>query len=157
MPPIQFSFEIFSPSHYPAARALWEQTPGVGLSAADEPQAIIRFLARNPGLSLVAMDGHALIGTILCGHDGRRGLIHHLVVAEPHRRQNLGRELVRLGLLGLREAGIDKCHILVFRDNESGQAFWRSVAAVERLELSLFSLDVPTGGFRDRIDYRQNS
>lgn len=130
----------FTESHYPAARALWQRTPGVGLSAADEPDAMARFLRRNPGMSHVAWDGDRLVGTILCGHDGRRGLIHHLVVAESHRRQGLGQQLLQLALAELKRAGIDKCHLLVFRDNATGMHFWRAVAATERTELALFSL-----------------
>jgi ribosomal protein S18 acetylase RimI-like enzyme len=131
----------FEPAHYAAARALWAATPGVGLSRADERVPIEQFLARNPGLSFVATDAGRLVGTVLCGHDGRRGLIHHLVAAGSHRRQGLGRALLRAGLRGLAAQGIDKCHLLVFRDNPEGLAFWRAVAATERTELALYSLD----------------
>lgn len=81
-----------------------------------------------------------MVGTILCGHDGRRGLIHHLVTAQSHRRQGAGRALLRAGLQALRGCGIDKCHLLVFRSNIEGLAFWRAVSAQERTELALFSL-----------------
>ena len=134
----------FEFADYAAARRLWEATPGVGLSDADEPQPIQAFLNRNPGLSFVAIDGQALLGTILCGHDGRRGLIHHLVTAPAARRKGVGRALLRAGLTALRESGIRKCHLLVFRTNAEGLAFWRAVQASERSELALFSLS--TGG-----------
>jgi N-acetylglutamate synthase len=130
----------FAPSDYPAARKLWQATPGVGLSEADEGVPIAQFLSRNPGLSFVAYDGDDLVGTILCGHDGRRGLIHHLVTAESHRRRGLGRQLLRSGLEELRGEGIDKCHLLMFQSNLDGRAFWRAVAATERHELAIFSL-----------------
>jgi len=130
----------FGPADYDAARALWERTPGVGLSAADERAPLERFLRRNPGLSFVAMRQGELAGTILCGHDGRRGLVHHLVTAPAHRRHGVARALLHAGLAALAAQGIDKCHLLVFRDNPGGIAFWRAVAATERLELSLFSL-----------------
>lgn len=129
----------FAPADFAAARALWERTPGVGLSEADDPDGIARFLRRNPGLSFVAIDDSELVGTILCGHDGRRGLIHHLVVAPSHRRRGLGRALLRQGLSALRLEGITKAHLMVFRANESGLAFWRAVG-IERTELSLFSV-----------------
>ena len=145
MPPV---IRLFRPSDDAAARALWAQTPGVGLSRADEPRAIEQFLARNPGLSFVADDNGAIVGTILCGHDGRRGLIHHLVAAESHRRQGLGRARLQSGLAALAAAGIDKCHLLVFQSNEAGLAFWRAVGASERTEIALFSL--PTGN-ADRL------
>jgi ribosomal protein S18 acetylase RimI-like enzyme len=127
-------------SDYDAAFALWKATPGVGLSAADEREPIFRFLERNPGMSFIAESGGRLVGTILCGHDGRRGLIHHLVVAEEHRRRGLAMQLLHAGLQALCSAGIDKCHVLVFRDNEPGAAFWRAARASLREELALFSI-----------------
>ncbi len=135
----------FADSDMAAALALWRATPGVGLSAADEPACLARYLLRNPGLSLVAeADGH-LVGTLLCGHDGRRGLIHHLVAAQGHQRRGIGARLVRAGLQGLRAQGIDKCHLMVFNSNEVGQAFWQAVGAQRRQDLQLFSLETAAG------------
>jgi ribosomal protein S18 acetylase RimI-like enzyme len=128
----------FRDRHYDQAMALWRRTPGIGLSAADEPERA-SFLRRNPGLSFVAVDDGEVTGTILCGHDGRRGLIHHLVVDVRFRRRGLGRTLLSGALDGLRAVGIDKAHLLVFRNNEDGLAFWRRQSA-ERAELALFSI-----------------
>lgn len=135
----------FEPSDYTAARALWERTEGVGLSSADEAHAIHSFLRRNPNLSFVAIEGQ-LIGTVLCGHDGRRGLIHHLVTAPSHRRRGIGTALLRHSLDALRGEGIEKCHLFVFRENTAGAEFWRKVGAEERRTLSLFSLMTDNAG-----------
>ena len=132
----------YEAADYPAARSLWQETPGVGLSEADEQRPIEQYLSRNPGSSFVAYEGEALVGTILCGHDGRRGLIHHLVTAKEFRRRGLGRQLLRAGLQALGAQGINKCHLLVFQSNAEGLAFWRAVAATERKELALFSLSI---------------
>lgn len=129
----------FTPADCAAARTLWERTAGVGLSAADEEPALHRFLHRNPNLSFVAEDKGALVGTILVGHDGRRGLIHHLAVADSHRRLGLGRGLLNAGLAALTATGIQKCHILVFADNAEGRAFWESVGATRRDDLLIYS------------------
>jgi len=136
----------FLPQHILPARALWEKSEGVGLSEADEPQALVAFLERNPRLSLVALQGSAIVGTVLCGHDGRRGLIHHLVVAESHRCRGIGRRLLAGGLAGLRSAGIQKAHLLVFKSNAGGLAFWRSVGAEERTAIALFSVATQNAG-----------
>lgn len=133
----------FDPRDIPAARALWQATPGVGLSAADEPAALAAFLARNPGTSFVAEAQGRIIGTILVGHDGRRGLIHHLAVAEDQRRTGLGRALVEAGLAALHAQGIDKCHLMVFTHNAAGAAFWTALGAARRSELDLYSLPTP--------------
>lgn len=130
----------FLPEDIPAARALWQATPGVGLSAADEPEALAAFLDRNPGTCLVAESGGQITGTILVGHDGRRGLIHHLAVATDSRRRGLGHRLVEAGLAALHDQGIDKCHLMVFTDNAGGAAFWTGIGATRRDELALYSL-----------------
>ena len=130
----------FLPADIAAARDLWQATPGVGLSTADEPAALESFLDRNPGTSFVAESDGRLTGTILVGYDGRRGLIHHLAVAADCGRSGLGRRLVEAGLAALHRAGIEKCHLMVFTDNAEGAAFWASVGAKRRGELALYSL-----------------
>lgn len=130
----------FETADHAQAQALWTSTEGVGLSEADSFENIRRFLERNPGLSFVATDNDQLVATILCGHDGRRGLIHHLAVASSLRRRGLGRKLVQRALAALREDGIQKCHLLVFHDNAPGRAFWSGIGAQERSSLGIFSL-----------------
>lgn len=136
----------FRSEDYEAAVALWKATPGVGMSAADEREPVYRFLQRNPEMSFVAELGGQIVGTVLCGHDGRRGLVHHLVVAEDHRRRGIALQLLRLGLSALHRTGIDKCHILVFQNNHPGLAFWRAARATLRTELLLFSLSTADVG-----------
>jgi ribosomal protein S18 acetylase RimI-like enzyme len=135
----------FEPRHIEDARALWRRSEGVGLSSADEPCALASFLSRNPGLSFVAERDGEVVGTVLCGHDGRRGLVHHLVVSVDRQRQGLGRQLLRRALSALRAAGIDKAHLLVFRSNANGLAFWRAVGAEERRSIALFSMATHNG------------
>jgi ribosomal protein S18 acetylase RimI-like enzyme len=68
-------------------------------------------------LSLVAVHEDAIVGAVLGGHDGRRGLIHHLAVADSARRSGIGKRLLTECLRRLELAGIDKCHVLVFASN----------------------------------------
>lgn len=131
---------VFEPHHYAAARSLWEVTEGVGLSDADSQVGIEQFIERNPGTSFVAIQDNQLVGTILVGHDGRRGLIHHLAVGASVRRQGVGAGLVREGLAALGRAGIQKCHLLVFSNNLAGRAFWQAVGAKHRDSLVIYSL-----------------
>jgi ribosomal protein S18 acetylase RimI-like enzyme len=133
---------------YDAVIALWRVTEGIGLSAADEREAIAAYLERNPGLSRVAVRGGALVGAVMCGHDGRRGYLHHLAVVPAERGRGLGRELAERCLDDLRALGIGKVNIFVYADNEEGQAFWRATGWVGRDDLllmqrSLEALDPP--------------
>lgn len=133
----------FAMSDYEAAYALWSGMDGVGLSGADEAPAIAAYLARNPGTSFVAVDSAgALLGTILGGHDGRRGYIHHLAVAADQRRQGTGRRLVERCLHELAAAGIQKCHLFIYHQNKHGRAFWQAVGWHERYDIQLMSCNL---------------
>jgi ribosomal protein S18 acetylase RimI-like enzyme len=132
------------PRHHPAALALWRASEGVGLGTSDSRERFERFLARNPGTSFGAFRGAELVGTALCGHDGRRGYLHHLAVAPAHRGKGLGRDLVARCLDALAHEGIEKCHLFVFGGNADGLAFWARAGWTERTELRMWSRTVET-------------
>jgi ribosomal protein S18 acetylase RimI-like enzyme len=124
---------------HPAAYALWRRSEGVTVRAADERDAIARYLQHNPGTSFVAYVGEDLIGTILAGTDGRRVIIHHLAVDAAHQGRGIGRALLHASLEALRRRGIEKAMTFVFLANESALGFWRAQGWTQRDELALFS------------------
>lgn len=104
---------------------LWLNTPGMGLNNLDDSRAgIERYLLRNPDTCFVAEQEGNIIGAILCGHDGRRGYIHHTAVAENEQRLGVGTALVNAALSALESEGINKAVLVVFDRNENGNAFW---------------------------------
>ena len=118
---------------------LWSRTQGMGLSEADSGQNIQNFLLRNKGMSFCFEEGGKIIATILCGHDGRRGYIYHVTVAEECRGRGIGRILVEKSLLRLKEEGINKCHLFVFTDNEIGNTFWHTIGWTKREDIFVYS------------------
>jgi ribosomal protein S18 acetylase RimI-like enzyme len=128
-------------SDYAEAYALWSRTEGMGLSDADAPESVARYLSRNPGTSTVAREGDHVVATALAGHDGRRGYLHHVAVDPAFRGRGLGRDVVARSIRLLREAGIERCHLFIFGKNETGQAFWRAVGWRERTDLRIYSRD----------------
>lgn len=118
---------------------LWRSTDGIGLSEADSMTGINSFLRRNPGFSLVAQKGSEIVGAVLCGHDGRRGYLHHLAVRTDFRFQGLGKELVSICLQKLKDEGIDKCHLFVFEENREASKFWTKIGWQIRSDLNLMS------------------
>jgi putative acetyltransferase len=125
---------------FDAVIALWRRTEGVGLNESDTRRAITAFLRRNPRLSFVAEQGGRIIGAVLCGHDGRRGYLHHLAVSKRHRRRGIGRRLVNACLAKLRKAGIQKCNIFIFANNAAGMKFWAHTGWSLRTELRLMQI-----------------
>ena len=136
----------FTEEHIPDALALWRSEEHIGLSDADEPGALVTFLTRSPGMSFVALDAGTLVGACLCGHDGRRGYVHHLAVAPTHRRSRIGAQLLGACLESLQRIGIGKCHAFVFADNPYADLFWEGSGWERRDELVVFSQDIPAGG-----------
>lgn len=136
------------PGDFPAVMAIWQATENIGLSSADNPEALAGFLERNPVLSFVAMAGERQVGAVLCGHDGRRGAIYHLAVASSYRRKGVGKHLVNLCLHSLWEIGIERCHIHVYTQNQAGIDFWQQGGWFLRPELALLSIDVNPNPFQ---------
>lgn len=124
---------------YQQVYSLWESSAGIGLSEADSRENIHQYLSHNPGTSFVAFEGDSLVGAVLCGHDGRRGLLHHLTVKETHQRKGIGKDLVNHCLMALAALNIHKCHIFVFKDNDEGFRFWEKVGWQEREDLAVIS------------------
>lgn len=146
LPGVKPTLREFTVADHPAALGLWQQTEGMGLSAADEPEAIARFLERNPGLSGVAETEGRLVGAVLCGHDGRRGFLYHLAVARECRGTGLGRRLVEHCLAGLKAQGIARCHVVVLPENATGREFWKHLGYYARPELLICSRDLTEDG-----------
>ncbi len=112
---------------YDRVYALWMSCKNMGFNNLDDSrEGVERLLRRNPATSFVALDGDALAGVILSGHDGRRGYIYHMSVAEAYRRQGVGSALVERCLSALKAEGINKAALLVFCRNEAGNAFWEA-------------------------------
>jgi N-acetylglutamate synthase len=121
---------------------LWGQTTGIGLSDADSRENIEKYLKRNEGLSFVCTTENQIIGTILCGHDGRRGYIYHLAVKHDSRTQGVGNKLVLTSLEQLRQRGIPKCHLFLFDDNEIAIGFYEKTGWNRRHNLLIYSKDI---------------
>jgi ribosomal protein S18 acetylase RimI-like enzyme len=117
--------EFQYPDDYAAARQLWEQAgSGIHLRRSDDPEEIHKKLQRDPDLFLVAEADGRMIGTVMGGFDGRRGLVYHLAVAEPYRKRGVGNLLMEELENRLRLKGCIRCYLLVTTDNEPAIAFY---------------------------------
>lgn len=106
--------------------ALWKSTNGVGLRRLDDSQqGLSAFLKRNPKTNFVAIDNDRIVGTILCGHDGRRGYIYHTVVKNNHRNKGIATNLIECVISALKEEGITRVCLNIMETNEYGKDFWQ--------------------------------
>ena len=113
---------------YDAVRALWMTIRGFGIRALDDSREdVVRFIRRNPTTSVVAKADGRVIGSILCGSDGRQGALYHVCVAEEFRRQGIGTRMVGYCMQQLKALGINKVGLIAFTKNGGGNAFWKQI------------------------------
>ncbi len=127
------------PEDYDQIYSMWQITSKRALSEADSRQGIEKYLARNPGMSMVAEIDGKIVGTVLAGHDGRRGFIHHMAVVPQFRRHGIGKKLAKAATDKIFEDGIDKIHIFCYQNNETGQSFWRDFGFEKREDVFVYS------------------
>ncbi len=122
----EFSIREFKyPEDYPAVRLLWENAgPGIHLRRSDDPDEIQKKLQRDPDLFLIVEIGGKMIGTVLGGFDGRRGMVYHLAVSEEYRKQGVGEALMNELERRLKGKGCVRCYLLVTTENESAVQFY---------------------------------
>ena len=124
---------------YDKVKALWMTIHGFGIRSVDDSrEGVERFLRRNPTSSVVAEENGEIIGAILCGHDGRRGCLYHVCVAEGHRRRGIGKAMVVFCMNALKEEQINKVSLIAFTRNDIGNAFWNCIGWTKREDLNYY-------------------
>lgn len=125
---------------------LWMKINGFAIRSIDDSrEGIERFLRRNPTTSVVAEDENgAIVGAILCGHDGRRGCLYHVCVDETHRRRGIGKAMVVLAMNALKEEQISKVSLIAFTANDIGNAFWNTIGWTKREDLNYYDFTLNT-------------
>ena len=118
--------EFCFPADYEPVFALWKSIErGVHTGRSDTPAEIEKKLARDPDLFLIAEADGTVIGSVLGGYDGRRGLVYHLAVASSFRGRGVGSRLIGELESRLRAKGCLKCYLLVTADNPEAESYYR--------------------------------
>lgn len=113
---------------YPQVYELWTEIQGFGIRSVDDSrEGVERFLKRNPGTSVAAVQNGQIVGTILCGHDGRQGAFYHVCVRKSYRKHGVGHRMAQYAMRALQKEGISKVNLVAFKQNAVGNAFWKDV------------------------------
>ena len=142
----EITVRAMTPADYDGVKALWLTIEGFAIRSIDDSrEGVERFLSRNPGLSVVAIENTSdqsaegsVVGAILCGHDGRRGCLYHVCVRDDHRRRGIGKAMVIHCMNALRAEHINKVSLIAFTRNDVGNAFWREIGWTKREDLNYY-------------------
>lgn len=126
-------------SDYTEIYELWQGIHGFGIRSLDDSrEGVERFIKRNPDTSMVAVCENRIIGSILCGHDGRRACFYHVCVHESFRKQGIGQQMVKACLTALNEEKINKVNLIAFTSNEVGNRFWQGLGWSYRNDVNYY-------------------
>lgn len=140
-----YSIRPMDIADYDSVMLLIKQTAGVSFRDADSRVSTESYLKRNPNLSFVCEVDNRIVGCVMCGHDGRRGYLQHLIVLPAFRLKGIANILVENCLSELERRGILKCHIDVYKTNALAIAYWESQGWKLRTDIHRYSL-IRSGG-----------
>lgn len=124
---------IMTVDDYEEVYKLWYKIQGFGIRSVDDSkEGITRFLKRNPSTSVVAIEDDKIVGTILCGHDGRSGSFYHVCVDESYRMRGIGKSMAIRAIQELEKEKVSKVTLDVYVTNNGGSAFWNEIGWVKR-------------------------
>lgn len=128
---------------YEEVYQLWQHIGGFGIRSIDDSRRGIEvFLNRNPNTSYVAeMDGK-IVGSLLCGNDGRVGHFYHVSVKREYRHQGIGTKMAYSAMEALRKEGINKVALIAFTKNEAGNGFWKKVGWTRREDVNYYDFSL---------------
>lgn len=130
---------IMTADDYEGVKALWMSIKGFGIRSIDDSkEGVERFLKRNPSTSVVAVEDGKIVGSILCGHDGRRGCFYHVCVHADYRMRGIGKAMVVKAMEALKEEQINKVSLIAFTKNDVGNAFWKEIGWTKREDLNYY-------------------
>jgi len=112
-----------TPADLEAVTTLWAEA---GLTRPWNPPAtdLRRALDGTTSTVLGAFRDGRLVGTVMVGHDGHRGWVYYLAVAEDERGTGLGRRLMAAAETWLVERGAVKLQLMVRESNTAVTGFY---------------------------------
>ncbi len=106
------------PTDYQAVFHVWQSAgKGIHITASDNMDEIEKLVKKSPGLFFVAEVDKKIIGTVMGGFDGRRGLIYHLAIHPDYQKQKIGTQLLTRVEETLHSLGCTKVYLFVLPEN----------------------------------------
>ena len=136
---LAYEIRVMTMEDYEQVYELWMSIHGFGIRSIDDSyEGVERFIKRNPTTSVVAVADGRIVGSILCGHDGRRGCLYHVCVHEDFRKHGIGKSMAVACMRALQKEHINKVNIIAFKTNQIGNHFWKEEGWTFRDDLNYY-------------------
>jgi ribosomal protein S18 acetylase RimI-like enzyme len=134
--------EFRLPGDYAEVIELWEHAgPGIHVRRSDQIEELSKKLTRDPDLFLIAEAGGKIIGTVMGGFDGRRGMVYHLAVEETLRNKGIGAKLMEELERRLKAKGCIRSYLMVTTDNQDAIHFYQK-RGWEEMDIHVLAKDL---------------
>jgi ribosomal protein S18 acetylase RimI-like enzyme len=111
--------------HRSPVMALWREVFGYETAHNETGLALDKKLAVADGLLFVAThEAGAVLGTVMAGYDGHRGMLYSVAVAQNARGQGIGTALVRHAEDALSKRGCLKINLQLLASNHATAGFY---------------------------------
>lgn len=131
--------EFRFPSDYTKVIDLWKNAgPGIHVRRSDEKAELAKKIQRDPDLFLLAEINHQIIGSVLGGYDGRRGMVYHLAVVKDYRKKGIGALLMNELEQRMKNKGCLRSYLLVTHENLDAIQFYKNMGW-EQMDLAVFA------------------
>ncbi len=130
----------FQMEDYAEVIRLWEDGKlPLKLEGRDSRENVARQIAMPNVFFFVAELSGRIVGTILCTHDGRKGWINRLAVAEAYRRHGIGRRLVEIAESRFEILGLGITAALIEEWNEDSMSAFEKLGYRKHPEILYFT------------------
>lgn len=102
-----------------------------GASVSDDPAGVSTLIASDPEALILAVDGDAIVGTVIAGFDGWRCHLYRLAVAVDRCRKGIGGLLIAAAEERFEALGGRRADAMVLELNAAAHGAW-SASGFER-------------------------
>jgi ribosomal protein S18 acetylase RimI-like enzyme len=118
--------EFNYPVDYEQCALIWKNSGGgVAFSPSDTLEEIQKKVRCAPDLFLVAEIGQTIVGTVIGGFDGRRGMVYHLAVLPEYRGRGIASSLLVEVEKRIRAKGCIKIYLFMRPDHPELLDFYK--------------------------------
>ncbi len=101
---------------YDEVNQLWRKC-GLNAGRSDKRDEVEKVLKYNPDTCFIALEDGIVVGSVIGGYDGRRGIVHHLAVNPSLQGKGYGGELMSALEKRFTEKGVVKMSFWVHKRN----------------------------------------